>query len=307
MENYDAIVIGGGPAGLTASLYLARAGYKVLLLEKYILGGLMAEAVEVENYPGILEPVRGLELAKRMAEQVKKAGVEIHEGEAAEKISLQDEDKLVETGRALYRTKALILATGAEKKKLDVSGEQEFLGRGVSYCAVCDGPLFRGRKVAVIGGGNTAVSEAIYLSRIAQEVYLIHRRDKLRADAILQKRLFETENVKVVWNTVVKEIVGEKFVKGLKLLRNGSEEFLEVSGVFIAIGEKPRVELAQQIGIQVNENGGIAVNWKNLETAIPGVYAAGDCTGRGFQIAVAIGDGALAALSAINYLKRCVG
>ena len=303
----DLVVIGAGPAGLTAGIYAARAGLKVIILEALKAGGLIAENALIENYPGFPSGISGFEFANRLVEQAVKNGVEVREGEPVrDVVRLEDGRFLVKTDEGEYECYAVILATGTRRKKLGVKGEEEFRGRGVSYCAVCDGPLFRGRKVAVVGGGNTAVSEAIYLSSLASKVYLIHRRNALRAEEALQKALFNKNNVEVLWNTVVKEIVGEEKVYGVKVadINTGEVRSVDVDGVFIAIGEEPNNELAKKLGLALTEEGYVKVDLNTMETSIPGVYAAGDITGVFKQAAVAVGQGALAANSAYNRIQQ---
>ena len=300
-REWDLIIIGGGPAGLTAGIYAARMGLKTLILEKNVPGGRISLNPWIENYPGFLG-ISGEELASRFVEQAKMAGAVIFSPVEARKIVLDGSKKKIVTNKGIFVTKAVIIASGGRERILNVSGEEELKGRGVSYHAIRDGPLFRDKRVAIVGGGDAAVTSAIYLSNLAKEVYLIHRRDKLRAEKALIEKLFQT-NVKVIWNTVIKAIKGNKSVKKL-ILRNkltGEEKALTVDGVFICIGYVPNSEIAKEAGVKIDEKGYIITN-KKQETNIPGVYAAGDVTGKPEQIAKAIGEGAVAALSAYRYI-----
>ena len=299
-KDYDLIVVGAGPAGMTAGMYGVRSGLETLVIEKGICGGLSNEAPEIENYPGF-KKVRGMELAEKMKEQVSEY-VEIREQEKVEKIerSGQDNDLVVFTEKGSYVTRAAVISTGTKHRRLGVKGEAEFLGKGISYCATCDGFFFRDKSVIVVGGGDSAVREALYLKNIGCEVTLIHRRGKLRAEQHLQKNL-EKAGVRILWNSVVKEIRGDKAVRSITRFDKdrGIEDELSVEGVFISIGEEPVNELAAQMGIKTNDNGYIIVD-KNQRTNIKRVYAAGDITGGVRQIVVACAEGAIAATSAYN-------
>ena len=298
-------MIGGGPAGMTAAIYGARYGLKTLLLESKVLGGAQATSPGIENYPGYTFIV-GIELANKMKEQVKKSGSIIKEITDVRSIERdgEDGDFLLDTRRGAYRAKAIIMATGGGHKRLDVPGEEMLTGRGVSFCATCDGPLFRDKTVAVVGGGNTAVTEALYLSEVTKKVYLIHRRDELRAEKIIQDYVFNSD-VEILWNTVVKEIKGDNLVNELVLEDVKTHELhsLQIEGVFIALGSKPESALAISIGVETNERGEILVNSKQA-TNVPGVFAAGDVVESMKQIAVAVGHGAIAADSAYSYIRR---
>jgi len=303
-KDYDLIVVGAGPAGMTAGMYGVRSGLETLVIEKGICGGLSNEAPEIENYPGF-KKVRGMELAEKMKEQVSEY-VEIREQEKVEKIerSGQDNDLVVFTEKGSYVTRAAVISTGTKHRRLGVKGEAEFLGKGISYCATCDGFFFRDKSVIVVGGGDSAVREALYLKNIGCEVTLIHRRGKLRAEQHLQKNL-EKAGVRILWNSVVKEIRGDKAVRSITRFDKdrGIEDELSVEGVFISIGEEPVNELAAQMGIKTNDNGYIIVD-KNQRTNIKRVYAAGDITGGVRQIVVACAEGAIAATSAYNDLQE---
>ena len=303
--DWELIVIGGGPAGMTAAIYGARYGLKTLLLESKVLGGAQATSPGIENYPGYTFIV-GIELANKMKEQVKKSGSIIKEITDVRSIERdgEDGDFLLDTRRGAYRAKAIIMATGGGHKRLDVPGEEMLTGRGVSFCATCDGPLFRDKTVAVVGGGNTAVTEALYLSEVTKKVYLIHRRDELRAEKIIQDYVFNSD-VEILWNTVVKEIKGDNLVNELVLEDVKTHELhsLQIEGVFIALGSKPESALAISIGVETNERGEILVNSKQA-TNVPGVFAAGDVVESMKQIAVAVGHGAIAADSAYSYIRR---
>ena len=300
METYDVIIIGGGPAGLGAGLYAARRNLKTLILSE-TLGGQMSLAHIVENYLGV-EPIPGVELAEKMRKQVEKFGCEF-KLEVVVGLELKDEIKKVKTKEKEYSTKIVIIATGSHYRRLDVEGEEKFIGKGVSYCSTCDGPLFRNKKVAVIGGSDSAVNAAIYLSEMASETYLIHRRDELRAEEANQEHL-KKSSVKIIWDSVVEKIEGEKFVNKIiiKNMKTNETKELELDGLFIEIGQIPTTEIIKAAGVEVNEKNFIVVNDK-FETNVPGVYATGDVTGSFAQIVVAAAEGAESATNAYLYLK----
>lgn len=290
---------------MTAAIYGARYGLKTLLLESKVLGGAQATSPGIENYPGYTFIV-GIELANKMKEQVRKSGTIIKEITDVKSIQREDEmgDFLLDTRRGIYRAKAVIISTGGGHKHLNVPGEDQLTGRGVSFCATCDGPLFRDKTVAVVGGGNTAVTEALYLAEITKKVYLVHRRDELRAEKVVQDYLFKS-SVEVLWNSIVKEIKGNDLVNELILenVKTGEVQSLLIEGVFIALGSDPESALAKSIGVETNGRGEILVNAK-MATNIPGLFAAGDVVESMKQIAVAVGHGAIAADSAYSYVRH---
>lgn len=305
MENWDLIIIGGGAAGLAAGIYGSRSGLKTLIIEEKMAGGAASDAPMVENYPGFAQ-VSGADLAEKMVSHCKKTGVTIHDLEAVTSLSLLGEKKIVKTSRSEYEAAAVIIATGAHYREMGVKGEKEFRGRGVSYCGVCDGPFFKGKKVMVVGGGNTACTTSLYLSGLAAEVFVIHRRDAFRAEAAIVKDLLTKANVKVFWNTQIKEIKGEKVVQTVVLHNTKTQETQElpVNGIFVQIGESPNSQLARASGIEVEDAGGIKID-VHQRTNISGVYAAGDVTSHPVkQIGVAVGQGITAALEAYAYIKR---
>ena len=305
MEHWEVIIVGAGPAGLTAGIYTARSGLKTLILEEKVPGGLVAEAPIIENYPGFPEGIRGPDLVDRMVRQAGAAGVEIRSWEGATRMELSGEEKVVETKKGAYSANAVILAMGASHKKLGVPGEEEFAGRGVSYCALCDGPLFKGKRVLVVGGGNSAVASAQYLAGIGVETKLAHRRSRLRAGERAERELVE-RGVEILWNTELREIRGESLVESVKLYNNstGEEWEMNVDGVFIQVGEKPNSEVAADAGVEVDEGGYIKVD-RRQRTNIKGVYACGDVTNNPVkQIGTAVGQAIVAATEAYGYIRR---
>lgn len=302
--EYELIIIGTGPAGLTAGLFAGRRNLKTLIIGE-TLGGQMALAHVIENYPGV-ESISGMELAEIMKKQAEKFGCEI-KFEKVIDMELRGDKKRIKTDEGEYFAKTVILATGGQHRKLNVEGEEKFLGRGVSYCASCDGVLFKGKRVAVIGGSDSAVTSAVYLSEICKEVFLIHRRNQLRAEEANQEKLKESK-VKVIWNTVVEKIEGKDKVENLilKNVETSEKTELKVDGVFIEIGMVPTTEIAKKSGVATNEKNYIITNRKQ-ETNVPGVYAAGDVTGALPQIAASNGEGAIAATNAYFYLKGVYG
>jgi thioredoxin reductase (NADPH) len=303
MEHYDVIIIGGGPAGLTAGLYAARAGLKSLLLERGIFGGQIVNARLVENYPGFPEGISGPELGEFIRRQATKYGLEtlttevtgVRKGGAYE----------VSTTEGNVQTKSIIIAAGSEYRKLDVTGEERLSGRGVSYCATCDGFFFRDREVAVVGGGDTAITDALELAQHCRKVYIIHRRDQLRATKALQEKAFYQPKIELVWNTVVHEIVGDKILRSLRLrnVKTGNSSDLEVDGIFVAVGLKPNSQVFYQL--VTLDGASFIVTDGLMRTSAPGVFAAGDIRHNSFrQVITAAGDGATAAMSAFKYVKE---
>ena len=304
-QVHDLVIIGGGPAGLTAYLYAARARLNVILVEKLSPGGQVLVTDIVENYPGFPEPVSGFELMDRFLAQVKKLGLETFNGEV---VRLEQEGELKKVifadGKGI-RTKTVIVATGARPNRLGVPGEEALLGKGVSYCATCDGPFFRGLEVAVVGGGNTAVQEALFLTKFAKKVHLIHRRDQLRAQKILQERALAHEKIQFWWSCVVEEILGQDKVEGVKIrhLKTGETEVLRVDGVFIFIGISPQSEFVE--GFLERDERGFIITDCEMRTNVPGVFAAGDVRAKACrQIITAAGDGATAAYMAEHHLSQ---
>ena len=305
MESWDLIIIGAGAAGLAAGIYGSRSGLKTLIIEEKLPGGTTGDAPIVENYPGF-PSVLGSELADKMVQHCKKTGAVIHELETVTSLDLKGEKKIVKTARTEYEAAAVILASGAHYREANVKGEKEFRGRGVSYCGVCDGPFFKGKRVLVIGGGNSACITTLYLSGLAAQVFVVHRKDAFRAENAIVKDLESKGNVKVFWNTEVKEIKGEKIVKTAVLSDNKTEETQElaVDGVFVQIGESPNSQLAQASGVEVEEGGDIKIDI-HQRTNIPGVFAAGDVTNYPVrQIGTAVGQGITAALEAYGFIRR---
>jgi thioredoxin reductase (NADPH) len=272
---YDVIIVGAGPAGMTAAVYTSRANLSTLMIERGIPGGQMANTEDVENYPGY-EHILGPELSTKMFEHAKKFGAEYAYGEVKEIID-GEEYKTIVTGNKQYKARAVIIATGAEYKKLGVPGENELGGRGVSYCAVCDGAFFKGKDLVVVGGGDSAVEEGVYLTRFANKVTIVHRRDELRAQKILQDRAFANEKIDFIWSHTVKQIHAKDGKVGSVTLvstKTGEEREFPCDGVFIYIGMVPLTKPFEKLGI-TNENGYIETN-ERMETKIPGIFAAGD-------------------------------
>lgn len=299
--EFDVAIVGAGPAGLTAAIYAARYGLKTVIFETVDPTSQLALTPTIENYPGFEGP--GYRLLERMKEQAMKFGAS-HKLENVEKIVKSDTGFTILTDSATYRAKAVIIATGGKHAELGVPGEREFVGRGVSYCATCDGNFFRGRRVLVIGGGNTAVTEAIYLKEIGCDVTLVHRRDELRAEKALQEELFKRE-IPVIWNSVVVRIEGERNVQRAVIKNRVTEEesVVEVDGVFIAVGIKPATDIVDELGVARDESGYIIVDSRQA-TNVEGVFAAGDCCNKSLkQVVTAAGDGALAANSAFEYIR----
>jgi len=303
-SRYDVIIIGGGPAGLSAGLYTARAKLKTLLIEGSAIGGRMAEAWEIENYPGFTEAVHGYDLGQKMYKQTNKFGVE-HAQTSVTGISIDGSDKTVATLIGDYIAPAVIIAGGSERRKLGVPGEKELAGRGVSFCATCDGPFFRDRVVAVAGGGNGALNEATHISHFASKVYVIHRRDSLRATKVLQDKAFADPKISFIWDTDITAIEGEGSVERLKLrnVKTGEESTLDVGGVFIAVGLVPSTAYLKGV-VEMDPYGAVITNDK-METNVPGIYAAGDVRANSVrQVVTAAGDGATAAIYAQKYISE---
>ncbi len=298
---YDVIVIGGGPAGYTAALYAARAGLSTLLIEKFSAGGQMTETQSIENYPGFDEGVDGFTLGFKMQAGAEKYGAKTLNAEVTA-VDLAACPKRITTAREEYLAKAVILATGASHKHLGLAREEEMIGKGVGYCAACDGMLYRGKTVAVVGGGNSAAADALLLSRICKKVYLIHRRDTLRAEKIHHEPLMRTENVEFKWNSVVKALHGEERLTKVEIQNTKTDETEEISldGLFISVGRVPVTSLFEgQIAL---ENGYIAAG-EDTKTSVPGVFAAGDVRTKALrQIVTAAADGAVAAHFAEEYI-----
>ncbi|RLG84562.1 MAG: thioredoxin reductase [Thermoprotei archaeon] len=307
-EKYDAIVVGGGPAGLSAALYLARYGLKTIIITK-LVGGLVNEATVVDDYLG-LPDIPGSKLVDKFVSHVKKYHVPIVIDEV---VGLKKNDELwcVETRmKKKYCGYAVILAIGSEKRKLRVPGEERLVGRGVSYCATCDGPLFKGKVVAVVGGGNSALISALYLAEIASKVYLIHRREEFRAFPIYVEKARKNSKIEFVLNSIVTEIIGEERVTGIKVKNKitGEEKVINVDGVFVEIGLEPPTEFFKKIGVEVDENGFAKVG-PDMSTNLPGVYVAGDAAGgpckyRFEQIITAAAEGAKAADAVFKYVLK---
>ncbi|WP_298785185.1 thioredoxin-disulfide reductase [uncultured Marinococcus sp.] len=301
---YDVIIAGAGPAGMTAAVYASRAEMDTLMLERGVPGGQMANTEDVENYPGF-DHILGPDLSTKMFQHAQKFGAAYAYGDVS-RVEDGKEYKTVYAGNKVYKTRALIIATGAEYKQLGVEGEKELGGRGVSYCAVCDGAFFRNKEIVVVGGGDSAVEEAVYLTRFADKVTVIHRRDELRAQKILQQRAFVNDKIDFKWSTVVKTINGENGKVGsvtLTDLKTGEDYDFETSGAFIYIGLLPLNGAFLDLGI-TNDEGYIETN-EEMETKIPGVFAAGDIRDKFLrQIVTATGDGSLAAQTAQQYVEE---
>jgi len=300
----DVIIIGAGPAGLTAGLYCARARLRTLLLERLGPGGQMLNTERIENYPGFPEAISGFELSDRMRKQAEAFGLEIRNQEVLQ-LELDPVTKHVVTAEGPLDTRALIVTTGASPRRLGVEGEVLLTGKGVSYCATCDGPFFREEIIAVVGGGDTAVEEAVYLTRFAKEVHLIHRRDALRATRILQERALAEEKIHIHWDTVVTRIRGEAGVEALDLknVKTGKTSSLPVKGVFVLIGYLPNNELVKG-QLDCDEQGFVLTN-PNMESSVPGVFVAGDLRSKLLrQVVTAVGEGATAAFAAEKHLEN---
>ena len=303
--EFDVAIIGAGPAGLTAAIYSARYGLKTVVFEDPSRISQLAIAPFIENYPGY--EGTGLDLISKMKDQANKFGAE-HKLEKVEDVGRDGSLFVIKTDSGEYKAKAVIIATGGKHRELGIEGEKEFVGRGVSYCAVCDGFFFKGKKVAVVGGGNTALADAIYLKDLGCDVVVIHRRDKFRADQALQKQFFD-RNIPVIWDSVVEKIEGKGKVERI-IIRNvktGETEEMEVDGVFIAIGIQPQTEIASKLGVEMDSYGYIKVD-KRQATNVDGVFAAGDCCDNPLkQVITACGDGAVAAHSAYEYITNRFG
>jgi thioredoxin reductase (NADPH) len=297
-RKYQLIIVGGGPAGLTAGLYSARGGFKVLLIEKEVIGGQIANADRVDNYPGFPEGISGFELARLIHQQATNHGLETMSGEVTGLTSRYGSN-IVNTTEGDFIAQAVIIAGGSQFRKLEVPGEGEFLGKGVSYCATCDGPLFRDKAVAVVGGGDTAVTDALSLSKFASSVKVIHRRNQLRASKVLQRKAQTEPKIEFIWDSVVTEVKGKEKLTDLVLknTKNDTISLVAVDGVFVAIGLVPNTEYLR--GVLPLDEGGYIITTELMETTVPGIFAAGDIRHNSVkQAIVAAGNGAVAALSA---------
>ena len=307
MEHiYDVIIIGGGPGGYTAALYTARAGLDVLLVEKLSAGGQMALTSQIDNYPGFEEGVDGFELAEKMQAGAERFGAKTELAEVYS-VELKEKIKKVETSEGTFYGKTVVISTGASPRELGLENEQSLVGRGVNYCAACDGMFFRGKKVAVVGGGNSAAADALLLSRICEKVTVVHRRDTLRATKVYHEPLMQAENVDFAWDSVVTELIYEDGFKGVRLKNVKTEEERELSceGIFISVGRKPVTDfLAGQIDLDVS---GYIVADESTRTNLPGVFAVGDVRTKVLrQVVTAVADGAMASHYIDEYLAEQV-
>lgn len=307
-KQFDIVVVGGGPGGLTAGMYGARASLKTVLIEKYMPGGQIAITEDVEDYPGF-EHISGAELAAKMTEHAKKFGLEVVNDEIVEIRSESEARKVaVGAGGVHYVGKQLIVSTGGSPVRLNVPGEWEFSGKGVSYCAICDGAFFKNQVIAVVGGGDAAVEEGIFLTKFGSKVIVIHRRDKLRAQKIIQERAFKNPRMEFVWDTVVKEIRGDAKVQSLLMenVKTGETSTIDVGAVFIFIGFHPNTDILPD-GIKKTDGGYLVTDHK-METSIPGIYACGDARDQLVrQITNAVGDGTTAAMAAVYRIEEMEG
>ena len=304
MKNlYDVIIIGGGPAGYTAALYTVRSGFSTLVIEKMAAGGQMNETIQIDNFPGFDEGIDGFSLGMKMQSGAQRFGAETKYAQVLS-VQLHGDVKTVETDDGIYMAKAVIIATGAGHKHLGLAREQELVGKGVGYCASCDGMFYRGKTVAVVGGGNSAAADALVLSRIAKKVHVIHRRDSLRATKVYHEPLMRAENVQFHWNSEVSQLIADEKLSGavLKDVHSGAESMLELEGLFISIGRDPATKLfAGQL--ELDEQGYIVAG-ESTETNVPGVFAVGDVRTKAVrQIVTAAADGAVAAHYVEEYLK----
>ena len=307
---YDAIIIGSGPAGLTAGIYTSRGGLETLLIECSIPSSQAVMADWIENYPGFPEGIEGFSLVERFKNQAKNFGLKLQTGQV-KKVVLLDKQKniwQVNLTDKAFQGKAVILAVGARPKQLGIPGEEEFRGKGVSYCAVCDGAFFKDKDIVVVGGGDSAVGEALFLTRFARKVSLVHRRSRLRAASILAQRASENKKIEIIWNSVITQIYGKDKVEGIYLnnLVEGTQSRLACSGIFISVGYIPNTDFL--IDLVKLDSSGYVITDQTMQTSCPGVFACGDCRSKSLrQVVTACGDGAVAVFSTIEYIDRIEG
>jgi thioredoxin reductase (NADPH) len=302
LKKYDVIIVGGGPAGLSAGIYTARDRLTSLLIEQGLVGGQIVNAERLDNYPGFPEGISGAKLAELMQEQATKYGLETIMAEVTG-VELNEKQKVIKTSEGSFIAGAIIIAGGCHRQKLGVPGEAEFTGKGVSFCATCDGAFFRDLPVAVVGGGNAAITEALHLTRFASKVTVIHRRDQLRATPILQEKAFSEPKIDFRWDSVVEKIEGEDLVKRIRLrnVKTGKESTLDVPGVFVSIGFIPNTEYLK--GVLPLDKAGAIITDPNMATGVAGIFAAGDIRQNSpRQVIAAAGDGAIAAIGATKFL-----
>ncbi len=303
-REYEVVIVGGGPAGLTAGLYTSRARLNSLLIENGAVGGQIVDAEQVENYPGFPEGISGLELGQLIHRQATKYGLKTIIAEVTG-VEPQQKQIVVKTTEGNFIAKAVIIASGSERRKLGIPGEEEFTGKGVSYCATCDAAFFKGLPVAVVGGGNAAITEALHLTRFASRVTVIHRRNQLRANGIMQEKALSEPKIEFLWDTVAEEIEGENSVTRIKLrqVKTGEKSTLDIAGVFISVGLKPNTDYLK--GVLPLDNGGYVITTGKMETEIPGIFAAGDIRRNSARQAItAAGDGATAAFYAEKFITQ---
>ncbi|MCQ5377158.1 MAG: FAD-dependent oxidoreductase [Candidatus Methanomethylicia archaeon] len=302
MERCDVAIIGAGPAGLAAAIYTSRRGLKTIVFEEGVVGGRASYAHLIENYPGFPEGITGIDLIDRFSKQVEKFGGVIKAGEGAREIQLDANSMRIATPQGTYECSAMIITVGLKTKKLRVPGEERLFGRGVSYCASCDGFFFKNRRVAVLGGGNEAASDVLYLSNLTKDVIWLPNTEKITVDEAYMKKILEN-GITPMRGITVLEILGENKVEGLRVKKmDGGIEDIKVDGIFVVIGSVPTVDLLKKAGIQIDPRDYVVVN-ENMETNVKGVYAAGDCTGKSHQVVVAVGQGAVAGINAADYIK----